>query len=428
MTVSPQTTTAYTITATGFGGTAHSSFSITVLPDTDHDGLPNEQDNCPTVPNGPGLGVCMSGDTGGLCHGHAECGEGGVCDMSQTDADEDGAGDVCDNCPATANTDQADGDFDGAGDVCDNCPAQCNTDQLNADGDAYGDVCDQTPNCGGCGQPVCGQICSSTVDTDADGVNNEVDNCPAVYNPGQADGDGDHVGNVCDNCPETANPDQQDDDHDGKGDICETPTVMLSASPEIISMGQTTTLTWSSADTTSCIIQPGSLVVAACGSITITPTTTTTYTITATGPGGSSVPATVTVVMRAAVSITADPPAVLSGESTTISWSATEAASCLLEPDNTVVSVSGSVEKTLINPTTYTITAHGTTGIKAIGCVFRFFTLKMRAFYKNIARSCANATNVKHEHIVTSLVSKVQTQEKVANVLTNRPWSCVLRQ
>ena len=35
-------------------------------------------------------------------------------------------------------------------------------------------------------------------DDDSDRVVNEVDNCPGVYNPDQADADGDRIGDVCD--------------------------------------------------------------------------------------------------------------------------------------------------------------------------------------------------------------------------------------
>ena len=58
--------------------------------DSDGDGLPDVDDNCPSVPN-----------------------------PSQTDADGDHRGDACDNCPSTFNPTQADGDGDGAGDACD---------------------------------------------------------------------------------------------------------------------------------------------------------------------------------------------------------------------------------------------------------------------------------------------------------------------
>ena len=48
---------------------------------------------------------------------------------SQNDADQDGLGDVCDNCPETSNPDQNDADEDGVGDDCDNCPDDYNPDQ-----------------------------------------------------------------------------------------------------------------------------------------------------------------------------------------------------------------------------------------------------------------------------------------------------------
>ncbi len=36
------------------------------------------------------------------------------------------------------------------------------------------------------------------VDSDEDGFNDDLDNCPSVYNPAQADSDGDRIGNCCD--------------------------------------------------------------------------------------------------------------------------------------------------------------------------------------------------------------------------------------
>ena len=59
------------------------------------------------------------------------------------------------------------------------------------------------------------------LDTDSDGVCDEVDNCPADPNPDQADQDSDTWGDVCDNCPDVSNFDQLDIDGDGIGDACD---------------------------------------------------------------------------------------------------------------------------------------------------------------------------------------------------------------
>jgi hypothetical protein len=106
--------------------------------DTDGDGVCDDNDNCPDVPN-----------------------------SDQSDADEDGFGNVCDNCPNVANSDQADFDGDGIGDACDNCLDAANSDQLDSDSDSIGDLCD---------------------------------NCPDDPNPGQEDVDSNGVGDVCDAC------------------------------------------------------------------------------------------------------------------------------------------------------------------------------------------------------------------------------------
>jgi hypothetical protein len=59
-------------------------------------------------------------------------------------------------------------------------------------------------------------------DLDIDGVPDDIDNCPNIYNPDQKDSDGDGVGDTCDNCPSISNPDQIDSDGNGIGDECDT--------------------------------------------------------------------------------------------------------------------------------------------------------------------------------------------------------------
>jgi subtilisin family serine protease len=63
--------------------------TITVLLDTDRDGLPDTADNCP-----------------------------GVYNPEQEDSDTDGFGDACDVCPVVADPDQDDTNQDGSGDAC----------------------------------------------------------------------------------------------------------------------------------------------------------------------------------------------------------------------------------------------------------------------------------------------------------------------
>ncbi len=94
------------------------------------------------------------------------------------------------------------------------------------------------------------------LDSDSDGIANDVDNCPDTYNPSQTDSDGNDIGDACDsdfdtdgdgipddgdgdgnagnnpcadgeqencddNCPDKPNPDQADADGNGIGDACE---------------------------------------------------------------------------------------------------------------------------------------------------------------------------------------------------------------
>ena len=203
--------------------------------------------------------------TSGLCGTPEQSGGGGcgcvdgsilvnMTDRGKTyqfadDFDGDGIEDEFDNCPFTANVDQTlDADGDGVGDVCDNCVLVSNAPatgsaQPDLDQDGIGDACDD--------------------DRDGDGVLNDADNCPDVFNPSQVDTDGDGLGNACDddidgdgiknvddpcpmianaaagtagcdgdmdedqipdpvdNCPTVANTDQIDTDGDGKGDACD---------------------------------------------------------------------------------------------------------------------------------------------------------------------------------------------------------------
>ncbi len=131
--------------------------------------------------------------------------------IEKSDSDGDGIPDANDNCPNVPNVNQADTDHDGMGDACDNCPNNCNVQQLDADGDGIGDVCDPDPGCGGCGQDQCEKQCTPTSsststttiipDTDGDGVLDNIDNCPTICNPQQLDANGNGIGDLCDPNP-----------------------------------------------------------------------------------------------------------------------------------------------------------------------------------------------------------------------------------
>ena len=217
--------------------------------DADGDGIPDDFDNCPFVPN-----------------------------RDQADSDGDGVGDACDNCPKVPNADQKDTNGNGIGDACDpdidgdgilnaidNCPGVYNPDQkmtnksLITNPKQLGDACN--PDIDGDGVPNAIDNCplvanpaqnpsdpatfkaqglECTADSDGDGIPDHLDNCPYVKNADQKitnkdpktnpkmlgdacnpDIDGDGIPNEKDNCPTVYNPDQADSDRDGIGDACD---------------------------------------------------------------------------------------------------------------------------------------------------------------------------------------------------------------
>ncbi|MGD9234231.1 MAG: hypothetical protein PVH67_10255, partial [Desulfobacterales bacterium] len=144
------------------------------------------------------------------------------------------------------------------------------------------------------------------------------------------------------------------------------PTVNISADPEAILLGESSTLTWSSTHTDTCLIEPGIGSVDVNGSIFVSPTETTTYTITVTGPGGtSSADVTITVTdPNAPPTVTMTPPsAVISqGESITLTWNSESAQSAFIDNGIGSVSVNGSTTVSPDHTTTYILSVTGATG------------------------------------------------------------------
>ena len=101
---------------------------------------------------------------------------------------------------------EGDTDGDGIPDETDNCPDVFNPAQDDEDNDGVGDLCD---NCRG-KNPF-------QFDEDGDGAGDGCDNCFFVPNPDQKESDGDGIGNACDNCPFINNGGQADSDGDDVG-------------------------------------------------------------------------------------------------------------------------------------------------------------------------------------------------------------------
>jgi hypothetical protein len=118
------------------------------------------------------------------------------------DTDGDGVTDRDDNCDEVGNPDQADADGDGVGDACDNCLAAANADQADTDSDGFGDACDGCPSDPAKQVPgICGCGVSDATDSDGDGVPDCIDNCVGTPNTDQADSNANGIGDACEAPP-----------------------------------------------------------------------------------------------------------------------------------------------------------------------------------------------------------------------------------
>jgi len=101
----------------------------------------------------------------------------GAVSVVALDSDGDGIPDTDDNCPAVSNPNQQDADGDGIGDACDPC--------TDVDGDSYGvgpscigPDCDDTDHAI---NPGATEICDDGMDNDCDGfVDGRDPDCPSI--------------------------------------------------------------------------------------------------------------------------------------------------------------------------------------------------------------------------------------------------------
>lgn len=157
----------------------------------------------------------------------------------------------------------------------------------------------------------------------------------------------------------------------GSSPVSAPPTVSLDASSTTIDAGNSTTLTWSSANATSCSASGAwSGIMAASGSrSTGALGNDATFALTCAGAGGTSPPARVTIIVNDAptAALSASPTSVAAGGASRLTWSSTHATACLasggwsgpLAPSGT--RATGAVS----SRTTYTLTCSGAGGTSA---------------------------------------------------------------
>jgi len=105
--------------------------------DSDGDGIPDSEDNCPTIfnpvrPDSAGKqGDYDNDNIGDACDAYPTCKDNNetcptTVDPAARDTDSDGVVDREDNCVEVSNAEQTDSDEDGKGDACDDCPEDAN--------------------------------------------------------------------------------------------------------------------------------------------------------------------------------------------------------------------------------------------------------------------------------------------------------------
>jgi hypothetical protein len=140
--------------------------------------------------------------------------------------------------------------------------------------------------------------------------------------------------------------------------IVPAPTCALTANPTQVVLGGSSTLTWTSENTTRVDIPGVGTNLATSSSAVVSPATTTTYTGTFYGEDDTQITCqatiTVTLTPEPSCSLSANPTRVSQGGTATLTWSSTLMESAVIDQGIGAVATTGSRSVTVSNNTTYT--------------------------------------------------------------------------
>jgi hypothetical protein len=193
----------------------------------------------------------------------------------------------------------------------------------------------------------------------------------------------------------------------------------FAASPLNITLGQSSTLSWTTQGAATASISGGVGSVALNGSVTVTPTQTTTYTLTATGSDGKAVTAPITVTVATGsvpqiVQFVATPQNISAGQTSKLCWQVTGATSISISPgvgSNLNANDCANVSPTAT--TTYTLTATNSAGQIQGNAIVNVGTVQILSFTANPAFVTALGNSVTLSWQTTGATSVVLTGANV---------------
>ncbi|MBK9107420.1 MAG: OmpA family protein [Saprospiraceae bacterium] len=204
-----------------FGSKKPQEEAVIQKPDTDGDGIPDDEDLCPGVAGLLKFSGCPDSDKDGIEDSKDKCPElAGLEEfMGCPDTDGDGIPDTEDECPNVKGIKELKGcpepdkDGDGIPDNKDDCPEKAGSKEMNGcpdtDGDGISDKEDKCPDkAGNKSNGGCPEV--ALKDSDKDGIPDAEDECPFAAGPekhnGCPDTDGDGIMDKLDGCPNTPGP------------------------------------------------------------------------------------------------------------------------------------------------------------------------------------------------------------------------------